>query len=233
MKQNIITVQIGNVNIDIHMRVSTRTHRLSLKLHPSDNVVYLTKPPLAQQNDVINFLEKSRGWLAKVLNDRGTNIAFKEGNTIPILGKDHVISYLYAETPSIFQADGHLVVKGFDPIIVPGLVKDWLRTHIYQYLSGASQNFAKQIGKNVGMITVKDTKSRWGSCSHSGNLAYSWRLVLAPQSVAEYVCAHEVAHLMEMNHSPKFWKLVGTLCPDYANQRRWLKVNGKSLFIYG
>jgi predicted metal-dependent hydrolase len=85
----------------------------------------------------------------------------------------------------------------------------------------------------VGMITVKDTKSRWGSCSHSGNLAYSWRLVLAPQSVAEYVCAHEVAHLMEMNHSPKFWKLVGTLCPDYANQRRWLKVNGKSLFIYG
>lgn len=233
MKQNIITVQIHDLNINIHIRENSRSRRLSLKLHPVDNIIYLSKPPHAGHNDIVNFIEKSQGWLAKVHQDNGSQVPFKEGNHIPILGKQHLITYEYAESPRVIQRDDSLHIIGFDPIIVPGLVRDFLRSHIYQYIADTSQQFAKQIGKEIGTITIKDTKTRWGSCSHGGNLAYSWRLVHAPLSVVEYVCAHEVAHLTEMNHSPQFWRLVGSICPTYASQRLWLKVNGKTLFKYG
>lgn len=233
MKNNIINIQISDVTVNIHVRENPRSKRLSMKLHPIHDVVHLSKPPHAGQNDIIKFLEKSRGWLMKVIQHQGTNIPFLEGNAIPVLGEQHVISYGYAETPSIAHKEKSLHVKGFDPIIVPGLVRDWLRTHAFRYISDTSQRFADQIGKEIGTITIKDTKSRWGSCTRSGNLAYSWRLVLAPESVAEYVCAHEVAHLIEMNHSPRFWKIVEQLCPDYVSQKSWLKANGKTLFKYG
>jgi predicted metal-dependent hydrolase len=233
MNNNVITVQINGVNVQIQVRENARSNRLSLKLHPLDDVIYLTKPPKARPSDITNFLEKSRGWLSKVVSERGSNISFKEGNLIPILGEEHLISYAYAERPRVKLLESQIHVQGFDPIIIPGLVKDFLRSHIYQYIADTSQRFAKAIGKEVNSITIKDTKTRWGSCSHDGNLCYSWRLVLAPESVAEYVCAHEVAHLIEMNHSVSFWKIVGSLCPDYVRQRRWLKANGKNLFRYG
>ena len=92
---------------------------------------------------------------------------------------------------------------------------------------------ASAIGATVNCTSVRDTKTRWGSCSPNGNLSYSWRLIFAPSSVSHYVCCHEVAHLLEMNHSPKFWKVVEGLCPDYKKQRQWLRANSSTLFRYG
>lgn len=232
MHNKIIRFKISQTFVDIHVRENSRAKRLSLRFHPMDGVFYLTKPPRAIKNDVLKFLDRSHAWIVDKLGQKNTGIAFVPGEVIPVLGVDHSIEYAYALKPSVTQKEGVLQVSGFDPIIVPGLVKDWLRNHVYIYIARTSKKFADVLGKPIGVISIKDTKTRWGSCSSHGNLAYSWRLAMAPECVVEYVCAHEVSHLVEMNHSPAFWHLVEGLCPEYKTHRQWLKTQGKKLFLY-
>ena len=96
-------------------------------------------------------------------------------------------------------------------------------------LVAASDHYATRLGRSYGRITLRDTRSRWGSCSSVGDLMYSWRLILAPPEVLQYVAAHEVAHLEWMDHSPSFWGVVAELMPDYAASRAWLRREGASL----
>ena len=96
-------------------------------------------------------------------------------------------------------------------------------------LAAASDRYAAQAGCTYTRLTIRDTRSRWGSCSSAGALMYAWRLIMAPPAVLDYVAAHEVAHLREMNHAPAFWAIVARLCPDYENHRRWLRENGDQL----
>lgn len=234
MKLNTLSVQISGVNVLIHLRESLRSKRLSLKLHQKENVFYLTTPPRAKQHDIMAFIQNVKPWMEKMLVHHQTeNIPLTPGNTISVLGRPIEILYSYADKPSVTLESHFLHVKGFDAIIVPGLTKDWLRSHIFRYLSEKSQEFAKQIERDIASINIKETLSRWGSCSSTGTLSYSWRLVFAPEAVAEYICAHEVAHLIEMNHSAAFWSIVAKLCPFYRVHREWLKSNGKDLFRYG
>jgi predicted metal-dependent hydrolase len=100
-------------------------------------------------------------------------------------------------------------------------------------LSRRAHALAAKVNRRINRITVRDTKSRWGSCSATANLSFSWRLILAPKSVFHYVVAHEVAHLVEMNHGPRFWRLVDQLAPNSERQRIWLKRNRTRLLRYG
>jgi predicted metal-dependent hydrolase len=123
-------------------------------------------------------------------------------------------------------------VKG-DPAHLARRVRDHLRQLAARELAQRARACAERIDKKIARITVRDTKSRWGSCSASGALSFSWRLIMAPDSVIDYVVAHEVAHLVEMNHGPRFWRLVRTLVPDAAAPRAWLKRHRARLFSYG
>src|SRR5690606_4279045 len=105
----------------------------------------------------------------------------------------------------------------------------FLKTVARDRLATASDRYAVALGRPYGRLTLRDTRSRWGSCSAAGDLMYSWRLVMAPAEVLDYVAAHEVAHLAEMNHSPAFWDVVARLCPDYRRHRTWLRANGGAL----
>ena len=109
----------------------------------------------------------------------------------------------------------------------------FLKRHAKEVLTKFCKQYAGIIGKKVNKVTIRDTKSRWGSCSQEANISLCWRLLLAPKSVAEYVCAHEVAHLKEMNHRPALWRIVENLQPEYKNSKAWLKKNGRELFKYG
>lgn len=233
LQQNLITVQVDGHSVQINIRENPRSSRLSMKWHPVHCQVQLIKPLKASMDDIQRFLKKSEGWLKKINVTENKKHNFCDGAEIPIFGQIYKLVYHYAEKPKIIHGENVLNIYGFDPIIIPGMVKDWLRNYIYQFVCELSHELAARVGKQVGTITVKDVHTRWGSCSSTGNLTYSWRLVFAPQEVTEYVCAHEVAHLIEMNHSPAFWKIVESLCPDYKNLKQWLKAKGKSLFLYG
>src|SRR5262249_62094428 len=112
-------------------------------------------------------------------------------------------------------------------------VQEWLKVQIREEIVKLAQKKADQIGARVKRVSLRDTSSRWGSCSHDGNLSFSWRLVLAPYEVLEYLVSHEVAHIKEHNHSEKFWALVEKLYPDYEKAQHWLKAHGATLYAYG
>ncbi|MBT7944473.1 MAG: M48 family metallopeptidase, partial [Alphaproteobacteria bacterium] len=133
-----------------------------------------------------------------------------------------------------------VVRLGFGEILVAGgqehlarRVRDWFKGEARDRIRPLVRDKALVLGRTPGRITVRDTKSRWGSCSHDGNLSFCWRLVMAPATVLDYVVAHEVAHLVEHNHGPDFWRLVGTLTGDMDGGRDWLKRNGERLHRIG
>ncbi len=105
------------------------------------------------------------------------------------------------------------------------------RTAAMEYIPKRVAFYADVMGVSYGRITIRDAKTRWGSCSSIGNLSFSWRLMLAPFSVLDYVVIHELCHRIQMNHSKDFWRLVEQYCPDYKMKRKWLKENGKHLHV--
>ncbi|MEO1346883.1 MAG: SprT family zinc-dependent metalloprotease, partial [Pseudomonadota bacterium] len=140
---------------------------------------------------------------------------------------------------TLAQGDGRSVRLEGAMLLVPGpqdamgrRVAGYLKARARDVLAGASDHYAARLGRPYTGLSLRDTRSRWGSCSSSGRLMYSWRLVMAPEDVSTYVAAHEVAHLAEMNHSPAFWSIVADLCPDYETQRLWLRHEGTSLHRY-
>jgi predicted metal-dependent hydrolase len=110
-----------------------------------------------------------------------------------------------------------------------GAVAGWLKLRARESFLAEAGAAAERLGRRHGRVTLRDTRSRWGSCSASGDLSFSWRLAMAPPEVRRYVALHEAAHLVEMNHSPRFWALVASLCPDYRAHRGWLRRHGAGL----
>ena len=127
------------------------------------------------------------------------------------------------------EEDGPVIRVFGDPKFLPRKVGDFLKRQAKQDLSKAVSHYSNELGVKAKSITIRDTTSRWGSCSSTGALNFSWRIVLAPPEVLQYLAAHEVAHLREMNHSNRFWKLVEDVCPDMNAQKSWLKIHGSKL----
>jgi predicted metal-dependent hydrolase len=160
-------------------------------------------------------------------------VAFAEGAIVPVLGVPHRIRRESDPTaPPVAIVDGEIRVRG-EPEHVARRVRDYLVRLARQELARRARHYAERVGKPVTRVSVRDTKSRWGSCSSTGALSFSWRLVMAPEPVVDYVVAHEVAHLVEMNHGPRFWKLVRTMSPDCTTPRAWLKRHRTELLSYG
>lgn len=136
----------------------------------------------------------------------------------------------------MWQEDGvrmpQLCVAG-DPDHLPRRVKDWLKREARSDLDEAVSRYGKALRVRPRRISLRDQSSRWGSCSASGTLSFSWRLVLAPAFVLDYVAAHEVAHMREMNHGAKFWTHVDRVCPHMEEAREWLRIHGPDLHRYG
>jgi hypothetical protein len=152
---------------------------------------------------------------------------------VPVLGAPHHIRQVVDPTaPPVTIGGGEIRVRG-DPMHLARRVRDHLAAMARDELARRARQLAPRIGRSVTRVSVRDTKSRWGSCSGGGNLSFSWRLIFAPEPVIDYVVAHEVAHLAEMNHGPRFWRLVESLSPDCAAPRAWLKRHRGRLFSYG
>ncbi len=215
----------GNPPIEVTLRHSARAKRLSLRVSRLDGRVTLTLPRRAAMREGIAFLQTKEDWLRGHLQQMRPSTTIAPGQSIPVFGVPHPIVVGTGKRAVI--TDGQLAVSAASPS--GPQVKVLLRLLARDALARASDKYAHQLGREYTRLSIRDTRSRWGSCSSQGGLMYSWRLIMAPPEVLDYVAAHEVAHLVEMNHQPEFWAVVAGLCPDFDKHRRWLKDNGDQL----
>ncbi|HEU0155432.1 MAG TPA: SprT family zinc-dependent metalloprotease [Stellaceae bacterium] len=230
MRHRALALDLG---APLAVRVSVRARRVTLRIHPAERRVELTLPRGAAATTALRFLAAQRGWIEARLQALPPPVPFVEGALVPVLGVLHrVRRESDAGAPPVAIADGEIRVKG-EPAHLARRLRDHLAGMAREELARRSRPLAQQIGRRVARVSVRDTRSRWGSCSGSGNLSFNWRLIFAPEPVIDYVVAHEVAHLAEMNHGPRFWRLVESLVPDARSPRLWLKRHRNRLFSYG
>lgn len=225
-------LQVDNRRISIEQRRSDRARRIILRVDPATGRVELVLPRRISAAEGWRFVERQRGWIARRLAQIPIAIPFADGAVIPFRGMPHRIRHQDGLRGQISAEDGVLTVPCDAPHLSRRLT-DWLRKEAKRVLSERVLAKAEILGMPVTRVVVKDTRTRWGSCSSRGIVNLSWRLILAPDPVLDYVVAHEVAHLVEMNHGPKFWALVDGLTPHARHGRAWLRQNGSELHRYG
>lgn len=209
-----------------------RARRLTLRIDAGGRGLRITVPPGVSRTEVERFLFKHQGWLEQRLAKVPDRPQVRPGIKIPIRGVPHLVVHEPARrgTASVVQGEAGptLIVCG-DRRHLPRRVADFLKREARRDIEPLVARHTAAVGRKARRISFKDTSSRWGSCSADGNLSFSWRIVMAPPPVINYLVAHEVAHLKEMNHAPKFWKLCAQLCPDTERCKAWLKRNGGAL----
>ncbi len=233
-------LRVDGIPALVEVRRHPTARRLTLRVSHTARAVMLTIPRYTDFREADQFLAKNREWVIARLEGVPEPVAFRDGAIIPLRGVDHVVcfagpqrgrSVVSIDAPA---ADGlpRLIVNG-DPEHAPRRLRDWLLSEARRDLADRCDHHTAKLGLKLRRITVRDQKSRWGSCSSDGQLSFSWRLILAPPLVLDYVAAHEVAHLAEMNHGPRFWKLVKTAMPRLEEAKLWLRTKGMNLYRYG
>jgi len=221
--------------IPLSVRVSERARRLTLKLSANGDAVELVMPQRVPLSAARAFVDGNRGWIEARLRALPPRNLFADGTEVPILGENHRIRHMGLKSlgrGAVWIEDKEIRVVG-DPAHMSRRVQDYLKTIARREFSERARRLAQVIGRPVERVTIRDMKSRWGSCSSTGSLAFSWRVILAPEPVLHYLVAHEVAHLAEMNHGVRFWRLVEQLAPGAEAQRAWLQRNRATLMRYG
>ena len=243
-------VMIKGLNCPVEVRRSPRATRLSLKVSHTRRAAILTLPGRARLEDAGEFLARHIDWLRDQTGKLPQPVALTCGAMIPLRGVAHRIEFVGARAGGVVsrEGDGEGLRRGYwaDPAAreaealpllcvsgehehAPRRLVDWLKAQARTDLSERVAHHAEMLGVAPKRISVRDQSTRWGSCSCSGSLSFSWRLIFAPGFVLDYVAAHEVAHLREMNHGPRFWRLVRDTMPEMNAARRWLREYGAEL----
>ena len=218
-------------DVDLSVRVNRRARRISLRVDPADGRVVLVLPASRARAEGLRFAATKAAWLLARLDDVPPRQPFSDGAVAPLLGRPHVVRH-DPRGSGVRVVDGAIRVAGRAEHMARRL-KDWLKLEARRDLSARALAAAARIEEKVTRVTVRESRTRWGSCTRSGRLSFCWRLIFAPEHVIDYVVAHEVAHLRHMNHGPRFWRLVGELCPGHAEARAWLGEKGAQLHRYG
>ena len=229
---NLKILRIEGQEVSLAVRRVRRARNMTLRLDEAAGAFRLSLPYGVTLAEGLAFAERRGAWMATQLSALPPRIAFQVGAEIPVLGHDHVIRHDPSARRGVWREADSIWVSGFAEH-VPRRVADYLRSEAKHELTGRTLAKARQIGRQVARISLRDTRSRWGSCTSEGEIAFSWRLILAPEAVLDYVVAHEVAHLTHLDHGAGFWDLATTLTAEVAGPRRWLKENGSRLLRYG
>ena len=216
----------------VQWRRSRRARRISLRIDPRGGAVVVTLPPRTGRNAGMALLMSHAEWVARRLAALPGPVAFTDGALVPLHGVEHRVRHSPALRAGVRAAGGESLVSG-DAAFLPRRLGDFLRAEARRTLAALVADKAAAAGLRPGRLTVKDTRSRWGSCAANRNLAFSWRLVMAPAYVQDYVAAHEVAHLRHMNHGARFWALVAQLTPHSDAAIAWLRTHGPKLLRVG
>jgi predicted metal-dependent hydrolase len=249
-----IEVKIRGLELPVVLRRSSRARRFSLQVNEARRGAVLTMPIYSSYTDADEFLSRHLDWLKERLAGLSEPVPFTHGAVVPLRGYAHLLRFagsvrrrgvVWIEaangSPAPAWTQGsRLSVRKMPRLMVTGehehaprRLLDWLKRQAHLDLRARVAVHARRLGLTPSRIFVRDQTTRWGSCSTSGALSFSWRLVLAPQFVLDYLAAHEVAHLAHMNHGPRFWALVARAMPRHDEARTWLRKHGASLHRYG
>lgn len=250
-----IEVKIKGLEIPMLLRRSLRARRFSLQVSEARRGAVLTMPVYSSFADADEFLSRHLDWLKERVAGLPEPVPFTDGAVIPVRGLAHVLRFpgtvrrrgvVWVEEPEDAKVApawpaGARVAKRRLPRLhvsgeeehAPRRLLDWLKRQAHLDLKLRVDLHAKRLNLTPKRIFVRDQTTRWGSCSTTGALSFSWRLVLAPPFVLDYLAAHEVAHLAHMNHGPRFWAVVARTMPRHEEARDWLRKYGSSLHSYG
>ncbi len=218
--------------VEIWLRRNRRSRRLILSLDATDGVFRLTLPPGVTVEEALAFAADKRRWILDRLEELPPRVPFAPGAVVPFLGEPHLIVHEPLARRGVWRESGRIHACGFAEHVARR-VKDHIKAEARAILVPRAQDKARRIDRPVAHIGLRDPRTRWGSCTSDGTISLSWRLVLAPEDVLDYVVAHEVAHLVHQDHSRAFWGLVADLTPRVAGPQRWLKRHGAELHRYG
>jgi predicted metal-dependent hydrolase len=221
----------------VRLRRNRAARRFTLQVHGAHREAVLTLPLRGSLAQAKVFAENHGVWLAERLRQLPQAVPFADGATVPLRGTDHRVVHRPSSRGTVWVEAGPggeslLCVAGGEGHLARR-INDFLRREARRDLGDAVARHATTLNVRYARLTVRDTSSRWGSCSSTGTLSFSWRLIFAPPHVLDYLAAHEVAHLVEMNHSRKFWRLVFGLCPDLRAAKDWLNTHGGDLHRFG
>jgi len=229
------TLDIDGASVRVTVRQVPRARHYRLTVDARKGPI-LTFPKGGRWTEAEAFLDRQRGWLQARLDRQAVPVVFEGGVQLPLRGEPHTIV-------STGRSRGNVQRRlsgGSAALLVPGgeahlarRLTDWLKAECRTDLELRVGLHAERLGVRHEAIRIRDQSSRWGSCSSAGRLNFNWRLILAPEFVLDYVAAHEVAHLIEMNHSPAFWETVRRTLPDMQHGRDWLRAHGRGLRAYG
>jgi predicted metal-dependent hydrolase len=229
------TIDVAGRQMPLTIRPDSRARRVTLRIEPGGQALKLTVPHGLKPRDIDDFLARHQGWLMTKLARFPLKPGLGEGKYVTLRGVAHRIERT-GKARGLTEAvviDGEAVLKvGGAEEHLGRRLRDFFKIEARKDLEQGARRHAAAIGRKVASVTLKDTKSRWGSCSHDGNLSFSWRIVMAPPYVIDYLAAHEVSHLAEMNHSAAFWELCERLCPQTLEAKHWLKRNGAMLHVH-
>jgi hypothetical protein len=216
----------GDPPLTVALRRSDRAQRITLRVSHRDGRVTLTLPRRTPEREGLAFLRDREAWVRGHLDRVAPSREVRLGGSLPYLGREIALRPAAVRGPRL---DGDTLLMPDDAVRAPARAMAFLKARARDALSTAVDRHAAVLGRPVGRLTFRDTRSRWGSCSSAGDIMLSWRLMMAPPEIGDYVAAHEVAHLAEMNHSAAFWTVCARLYPDHRAARDWLRTHGDAL----
>ena len=225
----LVAHKIAGHDIALPVTRSPRVKRIRISMDRRDNTFSITAPLCTSIKEIQQNVEAVEDWILKHVLNTVIKKQLIPGDELCLLGDQYVLEHhsWYGRVRATVNGKKIKIYCNKDSFSIAAI--SYLKIFAKKKFSKICENYAAKLNKGINRITVRDTTSRWGSCSEEGNISLSWRLLLAPKEVATYVCIHEVCHLVEMNHSKAFWSLVAGFCPDYKDHMEWLKLNGQSL----
>jgi predicted metal-dependent hydrolase len=218
----------GSPPVEVHLKRVARARRFLLRVSRLDGKVTLSMPLRAREGEALAFLQGHEAWLRDTLKAMpdSARLPVGLGSLIPVEGREFLLA---PGTGRGIRVEGDRLLIPGDPATAGPRVAAWLKVLARDRLAKASTHCAGLVDRRYTTLALRDTRSRWGSCSPDGRLMFSWRLIMAPPSVLTYVAAHEVAHLVELNHSSAYWAVVSRIYPGWQPQRAWLHEHGQTL----
>jgi predicted metal-dependent hydrolase len=223
---------IDGEKVAVTVRFHPRARRIVMRVNPVTGEVTVTAPARTGMAQAMAFARGEADWITRQRGAVPAPIPFAPGSVVPFAGVPHRIVASVRKGPApVWREDGQIFVSG-KPEHAGRRLTDFFKREAKKAFETRALEYGAQLGVRPSRVTVRDTASRWGSCSSARSLSFSWRLILAPDFVRDYVVAHEVAHLKEMNHGAKFWAHVKSLDADDKKARRWLREHGRGLLRY-